>query len=178
MSEQALPPVVTALISPRSVKSCANIEWSITQTNDRRTTGRRHSLCVSLSNIGATVKHNLTPLNAHTPRLAASRPSFPPDPLPLAFDPRVRASTKFEGDRPQQKGKERREREGRRVKTTISTSQFAAERHRRRPTGRRGSRRRRCAHPAVRPSVLLLPPPDDGAEVVFVFEKPNINGMR
>ena len=27
---------VTALISPRSVKSCANIEWSITQTNDGR----------------------------------------------------------------------------------------------------------------------------------------------
>ena len=52
---------MTALISPRSVKSCANIEWSITQTNDGR--GR---LSLSLSNIGATVKYNLTPFNAHT----------------------------------------------------------------------------------------------------------------
>ena len=48
VSERALP-VVTALISPRSVKSCANIEWSITQTNDRRTTGRADALSLCLS---------------------------------------------------------------------------------------------------------------------------------
>ena len=154
MSERALPPVVTALISPRSVKSCANIEWSITQTNDRRTTGRGHSLCVSLSNIGATVKHNLTPLNAHTHRLA--QPVVPPS-LPIHFLSHLTPGC----ERAQNSGETDRNRRGRRdgkgrVKTTISTSQFAAERHRRRPTDRRGSRRRRCAHPAIRPSSFLL----------------------
>ena len=141
MSEQALPPVVTALISPRSVKSCANIEWSITQTNDRRTTGR------SLSNIGATVKHNLTPLNAHTHRLA--QPVVPPS-LPIHFLSHLTPGC----ERAQNSGETDRNRRGRRdgkgrVKTTISTSQFAAERHRRRPTvgGRDGG----DAH--IRPSV-------------------------
>ena len=152
MSERALPPVVTALISPRSVKSCANIEWSITQTNDRRTTGR--SLSLSLSNIGATVKHNLTPLNAHTHRLA--QPVVPPS-LPIHFLSHLTPGC----ERAQNSGETDRNRRGRRdgkgrVKTTISTSQFAAERHRRRPTDRRGSRRRRCAHPAGRPSSFLL----------------------
>ena len=151
MSEQALPPVVTALISPRSVKSCANIEWSITQTNDRRTTGRGHSLCVSLSNIGATVKHNLTPLNAHTHRLAQPvvPPSLPPDPLPLAFDPRVRASTKFGGDRPQQKGKERRKREGENHHFNFSICSGATPETTDRPTD--GGRDGGDAH--IRPSV-------------------------
>ena len=55
---------------------------------------------------------------------------------------------------------------GRRVKTTISTSQFAAKRHRRRPTGDGD------AH--IRPAGRR----QEQTEVVFVFEKPNINGMR
>ena len=111
VSERALP-VVTALISPRSVKSCANIEWSITQTNDRRTTGRTLSLSVSLKHWRDSKAQFDAVKRTHSLTRSASRPSFPPDPLPLAFDPRVRASTKFGGDRPQQKGKERREREG------------------------------------------------------------------
>ena len=152
MSEPALPPVVTALISPRSVKSCANIEWSITQTNDRRTTGRSLSLSLPLSNIGATVKHNLTPLNAHTHRLAQPvvPPSLPPDPLPLAFDPRVRASTKFGGDRPQQKGKERRrEREGENHHFNFSICSGATPETTDRPTGVETEAMRTSGHPSV-----------------------------
>ena len=153
MSEPALPPVVTALISPRSVKSCANIEWSITQTNDRQTTGR--SLSVSLKHWRDSKAQFDAVKRTHSPTRSASRPSFPPDPLPLAFDPRVRASTKFGGDRPQQKGeKERRKREGENHHFNFSICSGATPETTDRR--RRGSRRRRCAHPAIRTSSFLF----------------------